>query len=331
MIKAIYVNNETGQPEIIREGIEKVLEQKPKLIWVDVTVEDHDLSSDELSLLYDKFKFHELSIEDSLIPQYHPQVEEFENYIFVAVHGIRGRTKEFAEIEKMIYELDIFIGKDFIVTMHAGDVPCIETLFEKAKLKPQIDLKSVENLLYGIFHKVVNSYDFSLEKINETIDTLEDRVIEDPYPEIVEEIFDLKRALIDLRKINDPQRNIYSYFMRENMNPIIPKKSVAYFRDIFFQYDRVNQLISSYTQSISSIMEMYVSGVTLKLNEVMKFLTVIATLFLPAVLVASYFGMNVDFPEHKIFGDDRVWYFAMGLIVASTIGIFLYIKKKKWL
>jgi magnesium transporter len=79
------------------------------------------------------------------------------------------------------------------------------------------------------------------------------------------------------------------------------------------------------------VLEIYVSSVTLKLNEVIKFLTIIATIFLPALLIASYYGMNVAFPEHRIFGDTRVWYFAFALIGLSTISVFIYIKKKKWL
>jgi Mg2+ and Co2+ transporters len=81
---------------------------------------------------------------------------------------------------------------------------------------------------------------------------------------------------------------------------------------------------------ISSILEMYVSGATLKLNEIIKFLTIIATVLLPAVLIASYYGMNVSFPEHRLFGTEKVWYFVIFLILASTAGVYYYIKRKKW-
>ncbi len=111
---------------------------------------------------------------------------------------------------------------------------------------------------------------------------------------------------------------------------LISKKSAAYFRDIYFQFDRVNQSIASYNQIIGSLLEIYVSGVTLKLNEVIKFLTIIATVFLPALFITSYYGMNVRFPEHRLFGVDFVWYFVMAIMVVSTLGIYVYIKKKKW-
>jgi magnesium transporter len=329
MIKAIYTFNGESKTENRIENIAAVLEQKPRLFWLDIAIENNDLSNDEIALLSAVFKFHELSIEDCLIPQYHPKVEEFETYIFAAIHGIKAKAKDFSDFENAIYELDLFIGKDYLVTVHTGENLAIETLFEKAKLKPQVELKTLENLLYNIFQKVVNSYEVNLDKINDTIDLIEDKVMENPSPELMTEIFDLKKLLLNLRKISEPQKGVYVYFAR-NTAGFLARKSTAYFRDIYFQFDSLNQSISSYNQIIGSILEMYVSSVTLKLNEVMKFLTIIATIFLPALLIASYYGMNVNFPEHRIFGERNVWFFAFFVIVVGTIGTYVYIRKKKW-
>jgi magnesium transporter len=329
MIKAIYAKNGAGAVEICIDKIPGILEQKPRLLWLDITIENNDLSSEEIALLSDVFKFHELSIEDCLFPQYHPKAEEFEQYLFVAVHGIRLKAKDLSDFENSIYELDVFIGKDLVVTVHTTELLVIENLFERAKLKPQVELKTLESLLYSIFQKVVSSYEFTLDKLGDRLDALEDKVITDPSAELMQEILDLKKILLNLRKITEPQQHVYSYFSRETLG-IISRKYSAYFRDIFFQFDRINQSIAAHNQMIGSILEVYVSGVTLKLNEVMKFLTIIATVLLPAVLIVSYYGMNVSFPEHILFGSKNVWYFAMALIIIFTIATYLYIKKKKW-
>lgn len=331
MIKAIYVKNGNGESAVATQidNIAGILEQKPRLMWLDIEIENNELSLEEIALLSDTFKFHELSIEDGLFPQYHPKVEEFENYVFVAVHGVRPNAKGCTDFDDAIYELDLFIGKDFLVTMHTSEIVAIDSLFEKAKLKPQVELRTLENLLYNIFQKVVSTYEVSLEKINDTVDQIEDRVLENPSPELMAEILDLKKLLLNLRKITEPQKNVYVYFTRESAG-FISKKSTAYFRDIYFRFDSLNQSIGSVSQIISSMLEVYVSSVTLKLNEVIKFLTIIATIFLPAVLIASYYGMNVSFPEHRIFGDRYVWYFAFFVIVASTVATYVYIRKKKW-
>lgn len=330
MLNAILIKNGDGQAEIITSNIAAAIEKKPKFIWVDLTIEDHDLSDEELSLLYDVFKFHELSIEDCLIPQYNPKVEEFENYIFAAVHGLNVQSKNFCDFEKQIYELDLFIGKDFLVTVHTGEIHFLETLFEKGKLKPQVELRSGEQLLYSIFQKVVSSYEMTMERINEIVDKIEDKLIGDPSQELIQDIFALKKILLDMRKITEPQKNVYNYFTRETAG-IISRKYTAYFRDIYFQYDHLNQSIANFNQLIGSILEVYVSSVTLKLNEIIKFLTIIATIFMPALLVTSYYGMNVTpFMEHRIFGNNNVWFFAVALIAVLTILTYIYIRKKKW-
>ncbi|MHB9154426.1 MAG: magnesium transporter CorA family protein [Endomicrobiales bacterium] len=329
MIRAIYVKNGDSATETRIENIPGILEQKPRLFWLDITIENNEFSNDELALLAESFKFHDLSIEDCLFPQYHPKVEEFENYVFAAVHGIRVKVNGLADFDDALYELDLFIGKDFVVTVHTGELFIIDNIFQKAKLKPQVELKTLENLLYNIFQKIVASFEFTLDKLGDRFDSVEDRVLENPTTELMAEIFTLKKVLLNLRKITEPQQNVYTYFTRETTG-FISKKFTAYFRDIFFQYDHINQSISSLNQMIGSMLEIYVSGATLKLNEVMKFLTIIATVLLPAVLIASYYGMNVSFPEHRIFGNENVWYFVAALIAASTLGVYFYLKRKKW-
>lgn len=329
MIRAIYTKNGDSFLETNIDNIHTVLEQKPKLLWLDIAMDNQGLSGDEIGLLTDTFKFHELSVEDCVFPQYHPKVEEFENYVFVAVHGVRAKEKTLSDIEDSIYELDLFISKEFVVSVHSGELLIVDTLFERAKLKPQIELRTLENLLYNIFQKVVSSFEFTMDKVNERFDEIEDEVLKNPSAELMSEIFSLKKILLNLRKITEPQQNVYTYFSRETTG-IISKKFTAYFRDVFFQLDRINQSISSHNQIVGSILEVYVSGITLKLNEVMKFLTIIATIFLPALLIVSYYGMNVNFPEHRLIGPQYLWYFVVSIIAAATIGTYFYMRKKKW-
>jgi magnesium transporter len=165
MIKAIYSINGTVTTSYKALKIsEDYKKKKPNLIWIDIYLENHELGQEETLLLSESFKFHEMSIEDCLFPQY-PKIEEFGNYVFAAVHGIQLKPHYFQEFEDSIYELDVFVGKGFVITLHAEELFFLETLFEKAKARPQIEMKSLENLLYNIFNKVVSSYEFSLDKI----------------------------------------------------------------------------------------------------------------------------------------------------------------------
>lgn len=329
MIKSIYLNNGVCQQEESIENINKIYTNNPTLLWVDITLEKGDLSTDEITLLTDTFKFHELSVEDCLFPLYNPKVEEFDNYLFVNTHGIRLKTMNLAEFDESMYELDIFLAKNLIVTAHTEDLEFLDTLMHKAMLKPQIELKSMERLLRTILSTVVDNLEHTMEKISDKIDLLEDKVLEDPHPDDMEQILDLKKVLLSMRKIADPQRNVYSFFAREN-NEYIRDSESAYFRDITDQLNNLNKTINYNSQMISSLIAIYMSSTTLKLNETMKFLSIIATIFLPILIFASYYGMNVAFPEIKLLGETGTWCFAIFLILASTLGIILYMKKKKW-
>ena len=329
MIKSIYVNNGICQQEESIENINKIYNNDPSLLWVDITLEKGDLSTDEIALLTDTFKFHELSVEDCLFPLYNPKVEEFDNYLFVNTHGIRLKTMNLAEFDESMYELDIFLAKNLIVTAHTDELEFLDSLMHKAMLKPQVELKSMETLLYKILSKVVDNLEHTMEKISDKIDFLEDKVLEDPHPDVMEQILDLKKVLLSMRKIADPQKNVYSFFSREN-NEYIRDSYSAYFRDITDQLNSLNKTINYNSQMISSLIAIYMSSVTLKLNETMKFLSIIATIFLPILIVASYYGMNVAFPEINLLGQTGTWFLAIFLILAATFGIILYMKKKKW-
>lgn len=330
MIKAIYVTDVgCSAVETTLEKIHAAVQLKPRLLWLDITIERNEFSDDEIALLSGTFNFHELSIEDCLFPQYHPKVEEFDNYIFVALHGIRARAKDLSDFESGIYELDILLGRDYLVTVHAGPNAAVDTLFEKARFKPQIELKTRENLLFNLFQQLVSTYEAAIGRINDTIDEIEDKVLRNPSRAVMSEILDLKKLLLHLRKITEPQKNVYGYFSREGTD-FISERSIAYFRDIAFRFENLTQSISSFNQIIGSVLEVYVSSVTLKTNEGMKFLTVIATLFMPPMLIASYYGMNLPFPEVSILGINGVWYLAAAVSFLSTFIVYLYLRRQRW-
>lgn len=329
MIRSIYISNNSCRQELSIEKINKIYHANPSLLWVDITLEKGDLSTDEIALLTDTFKFHELSVEDCLFPLYNPKVEEFDNYLFVNTHGIRLKNLNIAEFDESMYELDIFLTQNLIVTAHTDELEFLETLMHKAMLKPQIELKNMETVLYKILSKVVSNLENTMDKISDKIDLIEDKVLEDPNPKLMEEILDLKKVLLSMRKISDPQKNVYAFFSRENSEYIRESYS-AYFRDITDQLNSLNKTINYNSQMISSLIAIYMSSITIKLNETMKFLSIIATIFLPILIVASYYGMNVAFPEIKIFGETGTWFLAIFIILAATFGIIFYMKRKDW-
>ncbi|MDR2772354.1 MAG: magnesium transporter CorA family protein [Elusimicrobiota bacterium] len=329
MIKAIYsIDGEKVATEFEPAKIAALCRQKLKLIWIDIHLENHELTQEETTLLSDVFKFHEMSIEDCLFPQYFPKTEEFEDYIFCAIHGIQLKPNYFQDFDDSIYELNLFVGKGFLISVHIEDLFFLETLFEKARSRPLIEFKSVEKILYSIFNKVTTSYEFTLEKIDDKMEDLEDEILENPETENMEQILDLKKSIFALRKIAESQQTAYVYFIRSAN--IIDREYLVYFRDIYTQCIRINQSIVMRSQMVVSLLEVYMSNVTVRLTEVMKFLTIIATILMPVLIISGYFGMNVDFPEYKIFGHSYSWLFAVILMAVAMIIMVIYFKKKKW-
>jgi magnesium transporter len=176
---------------------------------------------------------------------------------------------------------------------------------------------------------VAASYEFTLEKIDDKMEDLEDDILENPETENMEEILDTKKVIFAIKKIAESQQMAYIYFTRAN-NSFIAKEYLVYFRDIFTQCARINQAIIMRSQMVVSLLEVYMSSVTLRLTEVMKFLTIIATLLMPVLIISGYFGMNVQFPEYSVFGEKGSWFFAVGIMVVAIAAMIIYFKKKKW-
>ncbi|MDR1511713.1 MAG: magnesium transporter CorA family protein [Endomicrobium sp.] len=329
MIKTIFSLNSSV---ITGCGALNVLDnygKNPDIMWVDIHLENHELSHEEMLLLSESFKFHEMSIEDCLFPQFYPKVEAFENYVFGAVHGIQLKPHYFQEFDDSIYELNIFVGRNFLVTVHTEELFFLETIFEKVRAKPQIEMKSLESLLYSIFDKVVSSYELALEKIDDKIEDLEDDILADPGNEDMERILDTKKVIFAIKKVAESQQAAYFYFTRAS-DDLISKEYLVYFRDIYTHCARINQSIVARSQMVVSLLEVYMSSVTVKLTEVMKFLTVIATIVMPVLIVSGYYGMNLEFPERRILEDKGLWFLAVGLMLISIVAMLVYFKKKKW-
>jgi magnesium transporter len=329
MINAVYLKNGAVVTERDALKIAEDYNNKLDLIWMDIYLKNHELTHQETALLTSTFHFHEMSIEDCLFPQYYPKMEEFENYVFGAIHGIQLKPNYYQEFEDSIYELNFFVGRGFLVTVHTEELFFLETIFEKAKTRPQVEMKSLENLLYNVFNKVVSSYEFTLEKIDDKMEGLEDEILANPEAENMEDILDTKKVVFAMRKIAESQQAAYVYFTRANNN-LIEREYLVYFRDIYTQCARMNQAIIMRSQMIVSLIEVYMSSVTVKLTAVMKFLTVIATIVMPVLVVSGYYGMNVIFPEYSFFGQKGSWLFAVGIMLITIIVMLVYFKKKKW-
>src|SRR5512147_3344977 len=297
---------------------------KPTATWINV---DGVNNPPMLEKLGECFGLHRLVTEDILNVVQRPKAEDFGDYLYIVLKMLAYDEKA----DKIIPEqVSLIVGQNYLLTFQegvAGDVfhPIRERLRAgRGKLRKL----GVDYLAYALLDAVVDGYFAILEKLGERIDLLEEELISRPGKPIVERLYNLKRELLFLHKAVWPLREVISSLERRE-SPLIRETTVPYLRDV---YDHVAQIIDTmdiYREMLSTMLDLYLSSVSNRLNEVMKVLTVIATIFMPLTFIAGVYGMNFKYmPELEW----RYGYF-LTLFVMLGIGVFMffYFKRKKWL
>jgi magnesium transporter len=295
------------------------------LLWLDL----QDPNEEEIALLDEDFHFHELSIEDCIFAQSRPKVDEFENYLFLVIHSIveRERKGKTSESELEVVELNIFLGRNFVVTVHEKPIKSLNLVRERCKQKQSIMARGSDFLFYSILDGIVDSYFPILEKVDDEISKLEEKVLKGANPEAMSELVSLKKDVLSMRRIVTPQRIVTGLLTRRELL-CIKEDTLIYLRDIYDHLARIEDILESHRDSLTSALDISLSGISNKLSETMKVLTIIATFMMSLTVITSYYGMNVELPETKwgIWGVVFVWV----LLILAIVGMVLFFKKKKW-
>jgi magnesium transporter len=265
-------------------------------------------------------------MEDILHTDQRPKMEDFEDYIFI-VTKMLFFDQEKRELKAE--QLSLILGENYVVTFQerVGDV--FEPIRERIrKGKGRVRKMQSDYLAYALIDAVVDHYFIVLEKIGETVESLEEELVTNPTPETLQAIHHLKRELIFLRKSVWPLRELISGLERGEAS-LIQEKTTVFLRDVYDHTIQVIDTVESLRDMVSGMLDVYLSSVSNRMNEVMKVLTIIATIFIPMTFIAGIYGMNFEnMPELKWpWGYPLVWC----VILAIGIVMLGYFKKKKWL
>ncbi|HEX3142830.1 MAG TPA: magnesium/cobalt transporter CorA [Pyrinomonadaceae bacterium] len=300
---------------VYREGAEKIetgftVEQLPELlkdektvIWVDM---DKPTEADD-QILLNVFRFHPLTVEDCRETRNYPKVEEFPGYLYFILHGVQADTSpdHFNTIE-----LDAFIGSNYVITYHHDEFRSINNVKKLLSTSPVLCQRGAAFLIHQIFDQIVDYYSPVLDDFDERIAKLEDDIftMSRPNKAILEEIMDLKRGVLRLRRITGRQREVILRASRGEFS-LIPAQLLPFYRDIYDHIMRVTDMAESYRDLLSGALDAYMSVVGNRMNEIMKVLTVFSAVMLPLTFIAGVYGMNFDYiPElHKEYGYFVVW------------------------
>lgn len=294
------------------------------LLWLDID----SRSQRQHELLEKVFRFHPLSIEDTLSPEGRVKFEEFPTYAFVVVRAVRflEETAELYDIET--FNLCLFVGSNFVVTVHGPHAPGVDATTTRLSRASDLLDRGASRLAHQILDATVDAYFPVLDQLDAFVDGLEERVFVRFEPEALRDVFSVKRLVLQLRRHLAPMREVFNT-LQSRPCPVIPSDTQLYFRDIYDHVIRLNEGLDTYRDLLSSTMDAYLTQVSNRMGAVTKGLTVVATLSVPFVVVSGMWGMNFsDVPlAHSPYG------FWVLLAVQLTLGgAFIWLLHRRgWL
>lgn len=291
-------------------------------LWVDLAAP----SIPELLILSDTFAFHPLSVEDARDELHYPKLEAYDGYLYAILHGIDFDAKDegFGT-----HDVDFFIGPNYLVTVHDGRSRSIAELQENASRNVKVMGEGPMSLFHRIVDTMVDHYRPEISKLEDRLDELEEHVLNDPAPEVMREILSEKRRVAGLRRIINPQRDVVARLARREFVDISTDLSFR-FRDVYDHLQRFSDDASIFQDRITAILEAYLTSVSNRMNEVMKVLTVVATVFMPLTLVSGIYGMNIHLPQFP-GGDAAQFWWLSGLMLAVVVLMLAYFRRNRWI
>jgi magnesium transporter len=301
-----------------RETVEKLI-ATGSFFWLDL---DRP-SEEDFTILSDVFKFHPLAVEDSRDFGQRAKIDDYDDFIFLVVYGAVPDADRLVEVH-------CFYSERYLVTVHRDDAPAFVEL-RRRYAKREKPIEQPSRLLYHIVDALVDSFFPILADFDDRIDELEDGIFRKADDTQLQEIFQMKRLLVGIRKAITPQRDTFARIMGGVADfPGLSEEDERYFRDVYDHLIRISDLVDSYRDLLTGAMDVYLSTVSNRLNAVMKQLTIIATVFLPLSWITGFFGQNFGFEVRHISGWASFVLLGIGTELLAVGALLVYFKRRGW-
>ncbi len=309
------------------DELPELLKDKDAVIWLDTDVRnDEDLREAE-HLYSEVFGFHYLTIEDCRETRNQPKVEEFPDYLFFIVHGMKSKAHTSNFITK---ELDGYLGMNFVVTNRNEEFRSLDIVKKRVLANPRVFQRGAAYLLHQLLDNLVDLYMPIVDDFDSAITNLEDRVYEMETADntILEEIMDLRRSVARLKRISTRQLEVL-YRISHGEFPQIPENVLPFYRDVHDHLVRITDLAEGYRDLVSGLFEIHFSVTANRTNDVMKVLAIISVTMLPMTLLTGIYGMN--FENMPLLHSPWGYFITMGIMVMIFGSLVAYFWKKGWL
>jgi magnesium transporter len=289
-----------------------------EVIWADII----GPADEDVSIMRDVFHFHPLAIEDTRNARQRPKVEEYANYLFLILNPI-------ARQESLFCELDVFVGANYVVTVHADDEPVIAEVRRRLSRGNTSMPITPGYLMYLFIDAVVDGYFPTLDSMEEEIEGLGDQILTNPSQAMLNNLFDLKKTLVDMWRVVWPQREILNNLRDHNLPLISQDQLMPYLRDVSDHLMWIADMISTFRDTLTSIMDLYMSAVSNRLNTVVNRLTVFTVIIGLLTVFSGFYGMNFEHtwpPFSATLGIP----FVILLMIAVTAVLLVVFRRLKW-
>ncbi|MDR1145276.1 MAG: magnesium/cobalt transporter CorA [Verrucomicrobiales bacterium] len=311
------------------DALKLVRFDKGLIIWVDL---DQPTEEETKAVLEKLFQFHPLSIEDCVTVSSLPKLEDYDDYSFLVMHAV-----DFNKREKFnTNELNLFIGKEFLVTYHQQELRPVRATMERCAVKSGAPIaRGPDRLAHTLLDLLTDSYKPVVSELSRELDDLEDLLLDDSAAqerklssrEVMGEMLSFRKDLSALRQIVRPQREVV-YRLSRGENKFIRPILMPYYRDLHDDLNKIEQAASSFNERLLSSLDVYINKTAYQTNEGIKMLTALTAITLPPLIVGGWYGMNFsNIPElHRPW----MYWVVLAATVMAMLGMWLWIRKKNW-
>jgi magnesium transporter len=313
--------------QVSADEVVEAVRQRTTPIWAHVD----STTAPDWPAMAARMGFHPLAIEDTLSPDCRVKLEEYDTCLFVVVRDAYFASDTPEPYDFASTNLYLFLGPNFLITVHAGRSRPVETVADRLRSSAELFERGIDYLAYELIDTLVDLYFPLIDEIDHFVDGIETEVFEEAGSQkSVTRIFELKRTLLALRRHQAPMREVTATLANRPCEYLSPGTQI-YFRDVYDHVVRQLESVETYRDLMSGVMDLYFSVISNRMNQVIKALSVIATIVLPPTFVAGIYGMNFENGVLPSWSDPYGFWWALGLMVAITGGLLFYLKTKRWL
>jgi magnesium transporter len=305
----------------VRDGLERAT-PGPGVRWIDIEAQD----APTMEVLQERFGLHPLAVEDCLHFDQRPKLEEYADALFIVFHALECPHDNARET--IPRELHVFLGEHYVLTIHDVPLPALDGVWKRVAADVQLAKKGADFLFYLVADAIVDSHFAHVDRISDSLEDLEESVLNRADRRDLEHIFSLKHTLVLLRKVLSPQRDVFALLAKRGTGALINERVAVYFRDVYDHLVRIYESIDAARDLLGSALEAYLSMVSQRTNEIMKSLTLLSAVFLPLTFITGFFGQNFEGLPYKNEGLMMVVVVACVLV---PIGMLLWFRRKRWL